>query len=225
MKILPLDVRKKMRKKSNSRQLSSGAVGESSVMTWKKSWIFFLFSRYNRFFRKIQPKLSTKLLSLAEEQLECLALWKEGSNRYLVGRVHNGNTPTSNEDRYRCFVYERAGQSVTGGLNRAANAAALGMTSVLDHEIVAAAARPIPEGTPEIYQVAQSGDATCNGLFSPLEGSRTMTLTKGETNFSFILCMTGRKKKTRLCEDLRMRGIFQCWRNERFSSTRHAFSK
>lgn len=29
------------------------------------------------------------------------------------------------------------------------------------------------------YRVAQSGDATCNGLFSPMEGSRTMTLRKG----------------------------------------------
>ncbi|KAG8312442.1 hypothetical protein J6590_023048, partial [Homalodisca vitripennis] len=28
------------------------------------------------------------------------------------------------------------------------------------------------------FRVAQSGDATCNGLFSPMEGSRTMTLKK-----------------------------------------------
>lgn len=39
---------------------------------------------------------------------------------------------------------------------------------------------PVPEGSAEIYRVAQSGDATCNGLFSPMEGSRTMTLRKGE---------------------------------------------
>ncbi|XP_023245780.1 uncharacterized protein LOC106640014 [Copidosoma floridanum] len=110
------------------------------------------------------------------EELECLATWKEGSNRYLVGRLHNGHS-LSNEERYRCFVYERAGQSVAGP-NRAA-AAALGIATVLDHEILASApARPVPEGTPELYKVAQSGDATCNGLFSPLEGSRTMTLTK-----------------------------------------------
>lgn len=30
------------------------------------------------------------------------------------------------------------------------------------------------------YRVAQSGDATCNGLFSATEGSRTMTLTRGK---------------------------------------------
>ncbi|XP_011495489.1 PREDICTED: uncharacterized protein LOC105360309 [Ceratosolen solmsi marchali] len=112
------------------------------------------------------------------EELECLATWKEGSNRYLVGRLHNGHS-LSNEDRYRCFVYERGGQNVAG-LNRAA-AAALGIASILDHEIASAAAGPIPEGSPEIYKVAQSGDATCNGLFSPLEGSRTMTLTKASS--------------------------------------------
>ena len=68
------------------------------------------------------------------------------------------------------------------GLNRAAAAAAaLGIASIMDHDL---GTGPIPEGSPEglpeVYKVAQSGDATCNGLFSPLEGSRTMTLTKGE---------------------------------------------
>ncbi|XP_034946061.1 uncharacterized protein [Chelonus insularis] len=107
----------------------------------------------------------------AVEELECLALWKEGSSRYLVGRLHHGHA-SSNEERYRCFVYERAGQSV-GGLGRAV----LGMGTI-DHEVTFPAGGPIPEGSPEVYRVAQSGDATCNGLFSPMEGSRTMTLTK-----------------------------------------------
>lgn len=40
------------------------------------------------------------------EELECLATWKEGSLRYLVGKLHH-NHATSNEDRYRCFVYEK----------------------------------------------------------------------------------------------------------------------
>lgn len=108
------------------------------------------------------------------EELECLATWKEGSSRYLVGRLHHGHA-SSNEDRYRCFVYEKTGQStVQSNLNRAA----LGM-GAMDHE-VALPDGPVPEGTAEIYQVAQSGDATCNGLFSAMEGSRTMTLKKGE---------------------------------------------
>lgn len=30
------------------------------------------------------------------------------------------------------------------------------------------------------YKIAQSGDATCNGLFSATEGSRTMSLKQGK---------------------------------------------
>ncbi|XP_044017662.1 uncharacterized protein LOC122858670 [Aphidius gifuensis] len=107
----------------------------------------------------------------AVEELECLATWKEGSSRYLVGRLHHGHA-SSNEERYRCFVYERAGQSV-GAMSRAV----LGMATI-DHESGLPSTIPLTEDTPEVYRVAQSGDATCNGLFSPMEGSRTMTLTK-----------------------------------------------
>ncbi|XP_012154325.1 uncharacterized protein LOC100877240 isoform X2 [Megachile rotundata] len=107
----------------------------------------------------------------AVEELECLATWKEGSSRYLVGRLHHGHA-SSNEDRYRCFVYEKAGQTVQGNLHRAA----MGM-GAMDHD-VGLQSGPVPEGAAEIYRVAQSGDATCNGLFSPMEGSRTMTLRK-----------------------------------------------
>nr|ATU83027.1 secreted hypothetical protein [Pristhesancus plagipennis] len=86
----------------------------------------------------------------AVEELQCLATWKEGSSRYLVGKIEHGHA-TSNEDRYRCFVYDRSpSPSVGGGNGR-------------EDEGIA-------------YRVAQSGDATCNGLFSPTEGSRTMTL-------------------------------------------------
>ncbi|XP_066599100.1 uncharacterized protein [Prorops nasuta] len=118
----------------------------------------------------------------AVEELECLATWKEGSSRYLVGRLHHGHA-SSNEDRYRCFVYEKAGQTVQGSLNRAV----LGMAT-MDHEVnINGATAPVPEGASEIYRVAQSGDATCNGLFSAMEGSRTMTLKKvsspGECRF------------------------------------------
>lgn len=61
---------------------------------------------------------------------------------------------TSNEDRFRCFVYEKA-SSAEGG-----------------------------DGVD--YRVAQSGDATCNGLFSATEGSRTMTFRKGEISIKSV---------------------------------------
>ena len=42
----------------------------------------------------------------------------------------------------------------------------------------------------EGLQLAQSGDATCNGLFSPNEGSRTMKLTRGKKEEQEgLLCM------------------------------------
>lgn len=78
------------------------------------------------------------------EELLCLATWKDGSTRYLVGKLSHSRIKT-NEESYRCFVYER-----TQGQNGKVT-----------------------------YNVAQSGDATCNGLLSSTEGSKVMKLTKG----------------------------------------------
>lgn len=83
------------------------------------------------------------------EELVCLATWKDGSTRYLVGKLYH-KMATSDEDRYRCFVYDQHHQH--------------------NHH--------------QVYQVAQSGDATCNGLTSALEGSRTMKLTTIENQHS-----------------------------------------
>ncbi|XP_034240217.1 uncharacterized protein LOC117644713 [Thrips palmi] len=41
------------------------------------------------------------------EELECVADWKEGSTRYMVGKLqYHHKTAASDEERYRCFVYE-----------------------------------------------------------------------------------------------------------------------
>lgn len=90
------------------------------------------------------------------EELECLAAWKEGSLRFLVGKLHH-NHATSNEDRYRCFVYEK-----TNSISSAS----------------------VKDGDDVEYRVAQSGDATCNGLFSATEGSRTMALKRVSVRFN-----------------------------------------
>ncbi|KAJ8954264.1 hypothetical protein NQ318_005860 [Aromia moschata] len=78
------------------------------------------------------------------EELVCLATWKEGSTRYLIGKISQGNRRSaSDEDQYRCFIYQRTSEN--------------GKT---------------------IYNVAQSGDATCSGLdATSFEGSKTMKLT------------------------------------------------
>ncbi|XP_055903432.1 uncharacterized protein LOC129939442 isoform X2 [Eupeodes corollae] len=85
------------------------------------------------------------------EELTCLATWKDGNSRYLVGLVSHHHA-ISNEERYRCFVYEKI-SSLMGGP---------GMLSSKDAE----------------YKLAQSGDATCNGLDSAEVGSRIMSLRK-----------------------------------------------
>lgn len=69
------------------------------------------------------------------EELTCLATWKDGNARYLVGLVSH-NRASSNEERFRCFVYEKI-------------ASGMGSSS---KELE--------------YKLAQSGDATCNGLES-----------------------------------------------------------
>ncbi|XP_028172102.1 uncharacterized protein LOC114361308 [Ostrinia furnacalis] len=81
------------------------------------------------------------------EELVCLATWKEGSTRYLVGQISQvrRNSIVSDEDTYRCFIYkgQHSDKSMT-------------------------------------YNIAQSGDATCNGVSSPTDGSRIMKLTTSD---------------------------------------------
>ena len=90
------------------------------------------------------------------EKLECQAFWRDGSRHYMVGKIDHPHA-TSDEDKFRCFVYEYK--------------------------------NPIHPSN-GIF-LAQSGDATCNGLFSPQEGSRTLKLKKGKAdellNFAFKL--------------------------------------
>lgn len=46
------------------------------------------------------------LMTFAVEELTCLATWKDGNSRYLVGLVSHHHA-ISNEERYRCFVYKK----------------------------------------------------------------------------------------------------------------------
>lgn len=77
------------------------------------------------------------------EQLVCLASWKEGSNHYLVGKIDHLHAK-NDEDRYRCFIFEK----------------------------------PRHADDQATWNLAQSADATCQGLISAHEGSKTMKLTK-----------------------------------------------
>lgn len=123
------------------------------------------------------------------EELQCLATWKEGSSRYLVGRVHHSHA-TSNEDRFRCFVYEKIGGVNEGregsSMSRIGTAmGSIGTSTHRDRLIAGETGRQTLDLDVD-YKVAQSGDATCNGLFSASEGSRTMTLRKGKLKLPLV---------------------------------------
>lgn len=78
-------------------------------------------------------------------EVECIGHWKEGSTRYFVGRLE-GRRAVTDEDRYRCFAWER----------------------VRDNK------------DPLDYRMAQSGDATCNGVFSAYDGAKNLRISKGK---------------------------------------------
>lgn len=94
-------------------------------------------------------------------------MWKESSHRYLVGKVIQQGTTAGAEDSYKCFVLEKLG----GGQ-------ANGKTTVT---LKSSRLGKLPIGPEEVeYKVAQSGDSTCSGLFSPMEASITMTLKRSK---------------------------------------------
>lgn len=121
--------------------------------------------------------LNVRTFIFAVEEIQCLAVWKEGSYRYLVGKVSNYHI-ASGEDHYRCFVFEK---STSGSI-------ALDSDSTPDPDVE--------------YRIAQSGDATCTGLFSPIEGSRTMILKRSKSPLISIIVIL-----VLPCWDLRERKI------------------
>ncbi|CAL8089252.1 unnamed protein product [Orchesella dallaii] len=140
-----------------------------------------------------------------EEELQCLAAWKEGSYRYFVGLIQYRHHASSYEDRFRCFAYEVISSSNVGNIRRGAGPSshhhnshnhhqfpqtlALGRSRARPYQGIGSGmnnfnneSRPqsLTSSSPEIvYRVEQSGDATCNGL-STMEGSRTMLLRRAQ---------------------------------------------
>lgn len=52
---------------------------------------------------------------VAVEELECLATWRDGPYHYMVGKLSRPELGAhqSDEDRYRCFVYEDVNNTTT----------------------------------------------------------------------------------------------------------------
>ena len=91
----------------------------------------------------------------AEEEMTCLAQWKEGSSRYLVAMMNHSHVYTD-EARYRCFVFQKVqGSNKAGGGGN--NGGHRGET---------------------VFKMAQSNQASCLGLWSVDEGYKTFTLKK-----------------------------------------------
>ena len=104
-------------------------------------------------------------LFIAEEEMSCLATWKEGSRRYMVSLMNH--THVYNDDsRYRCFIYQKIRTPGGGGKGGHRDAAAS-------------------------YKMAQSSYASCLGLWNVDEGDKTFTLKKRESNCNLILILEG----------------------------------
>ena len=95
------------------------------------------------------PKYVFSLCIFLDEILECVASWKEGSSRYLVGRTLTSSSQSGNAisgSRYQCFKYEKH----------------------YDDQKQAV-----------VTKMAQSYSGACEGLWSAEEGDRTYTLWTG----------------------------------------------
>lgn len=59
--------------------------------------------------------ITITLMNFVVEELQCLAQWKEGSHHYLLGKMRlDHRTITSNEEAYRCFIYEKTKSNHVG---------------------------------------------------------------------------------------------------------------
>ena len=74
---------------------------------------------------KLEVRCSTLL---ADVELECLATWKESSTHNLVARLH-APRKTSDEDSYRCFIYEQTSNN-SWNLAQSEDASCTGLISV-----------------------------------------------------------------------------------------------
>lgn len=110
----------------------------SKFFTWKilftkRSEYFRLSLYFSRLLRKLIINRRVKLevrrsTLLADVELECLATWKESSTHNLVARLH-APRKTSDEDSYRCFIYEQTSNN-SWNLAQSEDASCTGLISV-----------------------------------------------------------------------------------------------
>lgn len=120
---------------------------------------------------------------IAVEELQCLATWKEGSYRYLVGLMQYRHH-ASYEERFRCFVYEKVkkgsiGIGLGGYSNTMVRSSPLTFNSTSSSPSLSSSEASSSNQNAVLFRVSQSGDASCQGL-SGFEGSRVMTFRRGK---------------------------------------------
>lgn len=113
-------------------------------------------------------------LFVAAEEVECIANWRDGQFHFLVGKIHHTHAVTDNEEKFRCFMYDyKTNSSATDVMGKPWKT----FPGEDESDIVIQSAR-----------IAISADATCNGLFSPGDGSRTLKLDRGkQKSFAYFI--------------------------------------
>lgn len=98
---------------------------EQSIQVSIKPWKFYMISSLQQRSSKNSRKLKFENFLFAilhsdfshffptVEELTCLAAWKDGNARYLVGLVSHNHANTY-EERFRCFVYEKTNNNKYG---------------------------------------------------------------------------------------------------------------
>ena len=107
-------------------------------------------------------------LNLTEEEMSCLATWKEGNRKYLVAMMNHSHV-YNDESRYRCFIYQKQ-----RGNNR-------GRHHVTDRTVIShkAGNQNNPGvGSSVRINMAMSAQASCLGLWNVHEGYKTFELKK-----------------------------------------------
>ena len=118
--------------------------------------------------------LNSICLTFAEEEMACLATWKEGNRKYLVAMMNHSHV-YNDETRYRCFIYQKQRNNHRGNkLHDDDDREALS-TRKGEGRSTSRGAR---------IKMAMSAHAECLGLWNVHEGYKTFSLKKckSETN-------------------------------------------
>ena len=104
-------------------------------------------------------------LHLTEEEMSCLATWKEGNRKYLVAMMNHSHV-YNDESRYRCFIYQK---------QRGNRGGHLADGSEVSHR---SGNKNHSGGSNVRIKMAMSAQASCLGLWNVHEGYKTFELKK-----------------------------------------------